>query len=32
VAELALGEAGQAALADARTQLAERCRKAGVAA
>ena len=31
VAQLALGDAGQDALADAATRLAERCRKAGVA-
>jgi phenol hydroxylase P1 protein len=32
VAQLALGDVGQEALADAATRLAERCRKAGVAA
>ena len=32
VAELALGDAGQEALADARSKLADRCRKAGVPA
>jgi len=32
VAQLALGDAGQEALAEARSKLADRCRKAGVLA